>query len=78
MHWVSQTVSSAEKNHEGAGHQGSGGELCIAVVLEMMIGIECLYEVLVLQFTPSLYVYVTPPSYAFKFYPCHRFLEVKL
>ena len=54
MHWVSQTVSSAEKNYEGAGHQGSGGELC-TVVLEMMIGIECLYEVLVFQFTPPSY-----------------------
>lgn len=77
VHWVSQTGSTEEKNYEGAGYQGSGGELCIAVALEMMIGIECLYEVPVFHFTPSLYVYVTPPSYAFKFYPCHRFLEVK-
>lgn len=77
MHWVSQTGSTEEKNYEGAGYQGSGGELCIAVALEMMIGIECLYEVPVFHFTPCLYVYVTPPSYAFKFYPCHRFLEVK-
>ena len=43
MHWVSQTVSSEERNYEGAGCQGSGGKLCFAVAPEMMIGIESVF-----------------------------------
>jgi hypothetical protein len=64
VHWLSQTVSSEERNYEGAGCQGSGGKLCFAVAPEMMIGIECSYELPVLHFTPCLYVYAVAPSFA--------------